>query len=48
VPAIRADLLRRAGQVEPAILAYRDAEASARTVAERRFYRRRLRELGSA
>ncbi|MGI8768510.1 MAG: RNA polymerase sigma factor [Propionibacteriaceae bacterium] len=45
VPAVRADLLRRAGQVEAAVVAYREAQAGARTDAERRFCRRRLREL---
>ncbi|WP_090481654.1 RNA polymerase sigma factor [Nakamurella panacisegetis] len=47
VPAVRADLLRRAGRTPMALEAYRDALAAAPTAAERRFLRRRLRELGA-
>ena len=43
--AARADLLRRAGDVEPAILAYRRALELATQTPERRFLERRLREL---
>jgi len=46
IPAVRADLLRRAGRTSWAIQAYREALDQARTAAERRFLRRRLRELG--
>jgi len=46
VPAVRADLLRRAGRTSEAVLAYRQAAARARTDAERRFLTRRLDELG--
>jgi RNA polymerase sigma-70 factor (ECF subfamily) len=43
--AFRADLLRRAGRHAAAAAAYRDAIGQARTEAERRFLRRRLREI---
>ncbi|MET3807969.1 RNA polymerase sigma-70 factor (ECF subfamily) [Nakamurella sp. UYEF19] len=46
IPAVRADLLRRAGRASEAIEAYRGALEQARTTAERRFLHRRLRELG--
>ncbi|NUR09396.1 MAG: sigma-70 family RNA polymerase sigma factor [Nocardioidaceae bacterium] len=46
VPAVRADLLRRAGRTSEAVPAYQEALAVAPTEAERRFLRRRLRELG--
>ena len=46
VPAVRADLLRRAGRIGEALPAYRQAIARARTDAERRFLTRRLVELG--
>ena len=46
VPAVRADLFRRAGQVAEAGAAYQSAIAKARTDAERRFLTRRLLELG--
>jgi RNA polymerase sigma-70 factor (ECF subfamily) len=46
VPAVRADLLRRSGRVDEAVTAYTEALAVASTDAERRFVRRRLRELG--
>ncbi len=46
IPAVRADLLRRAGRTSSAIQAYREALDQARTAAERRFLHRRLRELG--
>jgi RNA polymerase sigma-70 factor (ECF subfamily) len=46
VPAVRADLLRRAGRIDEALPAYRQAIARARTDAERRFLTRRLDELG--
>jgi len=46
VPAVRADLLRRAGRREEARAAYAEALAVAPTEAERRFQQRRLRELG--
>jgi RNA polymerase sigma-70 factor (ECF subfamily) len=45
VPAVRADLLRRAGRGDEAVTAYGEAVALAPTEAERRFARRRLREL---
>ena len=48
VPAVRADLLRRAGRADEAIEAYREAVDRAGTAAERRFLRRRLRELGDS
>lgn len=44
-PAVRADLLRRAGRRDEAVTAYRDAIHSARTGVERRALERRLREL---
>ena len=46
VPAVRADLLRRAGRTAEAVPAYRQAIARARTEAERRFLARRLDQLG--
>ncbi len=46
VPAVRADLLRRAGRTAEAAPAYRQAIARARTEAERRFLARRLDQLG--
>ncbi|WP_053203632.1 RNA polymerase sigma factor [Jiangella muralis] len=45
LPAVRADLLRRAGRRREAAAAYRDAVAAARTEPERRLLERRLREL---
>jgi RNA polymerase sigma-70 factor (ECF subfamily) len=48
LPAVRADLLRRAGRVAEAVAAYGAALAQAPTDAERRFARRRLRELTGA
>lgn len=45
LPAIRADLLRRAGRVAEAVPAYRAAMDEARSDAERRFLARRLGEL---
>jgi RNA polymerase sigma-70 factor (ECF subfamily) len=45
LPAVRADLLRRAGRNEGALIAYRDALALVRTAAERRFLERRMREV---
>ena len=45
IPAVRADLLRRAGRWSAARLAYQDALGQARTVAEQRFIGRRVREL---
>ena len=47
IPAVRADLLRRAGRGASAVEAYRDALDLTRTAAERRFLRRRLCELGA-
>jgi RNA polymerase sigma-70 factor (ECF subfamily) len=46
VPAVRADLLRRAGRRAEALVAYDEALTVAPTLAERRFYERRLLELG--
>lgn len=46
LPAVRADLLRRAGRRPEAAAAYRDAVAAARTEPERRLLERRLREVG--
>ena len=48
LPAVRADLLRRAGRGAEAAVAYREAIDVARTDAERRFLARRLGELGDA
>ena len=45
LPAVRADLLRRAGRRREAATAYRDAAAVARTEPERRLLERRLREV---
>jgi RNA polymerase sigma-70 factor (ECF subfamily) len=45
LPAVRADLLRRAGRRREAADAYLDAIAEARTEPERRFLRRRLAEV---
>jgi RNA polymerase sigma-70 factor (ECF subfamily) len=45
LPAVRADLLRRAGRFAEAGAAYRDAVSAARTEAERAFLRRRLAEV---
>ena len=45
--AARADLLRRLGQREQAIVAYRQALALAQQGADRQFLQRRLDELGS-
>lgn len=45
LPAVRADLLRRAGRRTEAAAAYRDAVAAARTEPERRLLERRLREV---
>jgi RNA polymerase sigma-70 factor (ECF subfamily) len=42
VPAVRADLLRRAGRTAEAATGYRLAISLARTDAERRFLTRRL------
>jgi len=44
--AARADLLRRAGRVEEARTAYRDALGVCRNDVERRYLGRRLREVG--
>ena len=46
VPAVRADLLRRAGRTRAALTVYGEALAVAPTEAEKRVLRRRLRELG--
>ncbi len=46
VEVVRADLLRRAGRMSEAAAAYRRALGDAESEAERRFLRRRLRELG--
>lgn len=45
LPAVRADLLRRAGRSEEATAAYREALALVQTAAERRFLERRVREI---
>jgi len=45
LPAVRADLLRRAGRNEEAAAAYREALDLVRTAAERRFLERRVREI---
>ncbi|PZF83741.1 RNA polymerase sigma factor [Jiangella anatolica] len=45
LPAVRADLLRRAGRRQEAAAAYRDAVAAARTEPERRLLERRLSEV---
>lgn len=45
LPAVRADLLRRAGRGDEAAVAYRAAIEQARTDAERRFLERRLAEI---
>jgi RNA polymerase sigma-70 factor (ECF subfamily) len=45
LPAVRADLLRRAGRQEEALVAYRAALALVRSAAERRFLERRVREI---
>lgn len=47
-PAVRADLLRRAGRPPEATIAYIEALALVRTDAERRFLRRRLLEVQTA
>ncbi|MBA2553258.1 MAG: hypothetical protein H0V10_06125, partial [Geodermatophilaceae bacterium] len=47
LPAVRADLLRRAGRNEEAAAAYAEALTLVRTAAERRFLERRLREIGT-
>ncbi len=47
LPAVRADLLRRAGRRREAAAAYREAVAVARTEPERRVMERRLRETTS-
>ncbi len=46
LPAVRADLLRRAGRTTEAVAAYREALAVIDGDAERRFVERRLAELG--
>jgi RNA polymerase sigma-70 factor (ECF subfamily) len=46
LPAVRADLLRRAGRPAEALPAYAEALARVRTAAERRFLDRQVRELG--
>ncbi|MFT7581148.1 MAG: RNA polymerase sigma-70 factor (ECF subfamily) [Myxococcota bacterium] len=46
LPAARADLERRAGRLDAAVPAYKQALAWATNEAERRFYERRLVELG--
>jgi RNA polymerase sigma-70 factor (ECF subfamily) len=46
LPAVRADLLRRLGRGDEAVAAYREALALARHDPERRFFRRRIAELG--
>ena len=46
LPAVRADLLRRLGRADEALAAYRDALALARHDPDRRFFRRRIAELG--
>jgi RNA polymerase sigma-70 factor (ECF subfamily) len=46
LPATRADLLRRLGRADEARAAYEEALALARHEPERRFFRRRLAELG--
>ncbi|MET0772866.1 MAG: sigma-70 family RNA polymerase sigma factor [Candidatus Limnocylindrales bacterium] len=46
LPAVRADLLRRAGRSAEAAIDYREAIHVARTDAERRFLARRLAEVG--
>lgn len=48
LPAVRADLLRRAGRVDEAATAYQEAMVVARTDAERRFLARRLSEVRGA
>ena len=45
LPAVRADLLRRAGRLEGAAAAYRQAIEVAGTEPERRLMERRLREV---
>ena len=45
LPAVKADLLRRAGRSSEAAAAYQEAVAAAATGPERRFLERRLREL---
>lgn len=47
LPAIRADLLRRAGRRVEAVAAYREAIGRARSDAERRFLQRRLESLAA-
>ena len=47
LPAVRADLLRRAGRPEAAADAYREAISLVRTTAERRALQRRMRELSA-
>jgi RNA polymerase sigma-70 factor (ECF subfamily) len=46
LPAVRADLLRRLGRLDDARAAYEDALHLARHDPERRFFRRRLAEIG--
>ncbi len=46
LPAVRADLLRRLGRGDEALAAYREALALARHDADRRFFQRRIVELG--
>lgn len=46
--AVRADLLRRAGRIDDATLAYRRAIDQAPTTLELRFLERRLRDIGAA
>lgn len=48
LPAVRADLLRRAGRSAEAVEAYRTAIDRARTDGERSYLRRRLREVAGA
>ena len=45
LPAVRADLLRRAGRRAEALVAYAEALALVRTAGERRLLERRVREL---
>jgi len=45
LPATRADLLRRLGRNDEAVLAYREALARTTTEAERRYLSRRVAEL---
>jgi len=48
LPATRADLLRRLGRWDEAVVAYREARALAGTDAERRYLDRRLAEAPSS